>query len=1645
MADVHSTVTLGSDDLSRPSAVLDSSNVQIPTIETPTSVLAVDQPDGPSLASTLVLPETSAQQPITPMATPLRSFSLSDLLEEGATLESLGPHIASADISIALDGQSIDISDGQAAHEMKKLYDQLAGVGPKLISPYALTSFVSQHGKVLYRLGLRDVHTAPGARAADADLMVKSKSVLEPSHSPQGKRSSRLSKHFTPPTIFTKGNILQPPRPTASSTSSHPNRLRKTRSISELNHEPIISSGPTFSVPGRGHSQSVNSMDTPRVVRTDRTRTLIAHSPTRNIDAFGELMNWFMANSNTSSNFAHQNLFKPGKVSAQHDRPRAIVDLPFGRNVSFTPPAYRPLMPKLCPPRHLREMHSFESNLTVTGRPHGTPEESSNGESSSPGQATPNSRPASAIRLSSLSSSTFLESSSSGESAAQDVVEEAPQASEADVGPSAEIQRLSSHYSTEVFNVLQTYRGLPLFETLVPELENATVIKLSLEDDNDATPRDDPRFVIWGEVSSEDADDLSASRNSMTDLSSSHHSSSSASKRRSSRASKGKSAETLVDPPAESRKVILAATIERWIAQLTSALNYDELLNFFLTYRTYVSGVDLCHLLICRFHWALQPASTKRDQQIRRVVRVRTFVAIRYWLLTFFTVDFIPNRELRLLIADWLNSLLHDPSIKAAPDTFDIVRRLIKVAKECKSAHIRTNLDEKPTAPNPAAERAGRLLGKSVEEALRNVSTVYTESDLDLDFLPEDVKLEETETGFSSDPANAHLSAGRAKEGTVLTATRPTSSLPVTSYNILHRTDHAPPPHSDDLPFIPNYRPVPLPNRQSALSRAFVRTIGRLGRWKRALNPKPPLHLTPLSPSDPISAFSLDSSLIDNTPEFANGNSSQNNVPLLPKPIPSSVNMPPPKIRPPLSPINAQPPLPSESDSSHSPATPVDRLSAEPSVSAASSDHLTDVSSIRSQSLSVSGGGSSATESTVAVDGVPPAPSISFDDLPANELPVTGLQVERQPSRPSSRGTFFDNNDSLHGADRPSSFLSSSTDSFGDVLTSDGPVQRTFPGEHSQWGFDVVSIDELASDTASIVEPPHPPGLRKPQKKLPTRHDFGYIRHSQVSSMGFSSHESMRNSLDGGADAGSSPSSSGIPGPITGWQMKSLRRAFASDNDGEEGDVEAALRKLEGQINPKVMQEKAEKVDGWVRSLRERMANGDYYDYESSIFSEDEVEGFIDELDPPTDDTDLDTPPELAVSTSEATPDENYKEDFDGMPHTPVPPHAVQHFGFPPELGRNPRGAEAQKPPPEDVVPLEILQSRLGPSESLLLDNMHFQDSSFILSQSARAFAEHFAMIDRELFISVKFEELVSDDWLECKEINVLDWAQYLKDRAQWKEEGIHPEKTTALAAVRARFNLMVAFVATEIIMTHPSDRHMVAGKFIRVAWSCYTISNFNTMTAIIAGLQSELVERCMRRSWHRLTLFEKRVLHDLKQFISPENDFKIMRMVVDSIIAAKPLDGASHSASVSGGDSQSGKNKASSDHSLPLVPTSCIPFIGSYLSQLHRINKLPALIDPTAPNSVIGIDSETAIFDPPAHPEVFSSLAPLPPSMHLEPLINVHKQRCIAEVIKSLVAGQHYASRMKFEVDKKFFTRCLRLRGFSTPLLRHIMEMSSR
>lgn len=99
---------------------------------------------------------------------------------------------------------------------------------------------------------------------------------------------------------------------------------------------------------------------------------------------------------------------------------------------------------------------------------------------------------------------------------------------------------------------------------------------------------------------------------------------------------------------------ILAATPSRLIAHITSPsfLDYELLSDFFLTFRAFLSTKDLVAYLISRLRWAVD-----RQDDFGRIVRVRTFVALRHWILNYFVDDFVPFYALRTYVCDLVNSL----------------------------------------------------------------------------------------------------------------------------------------------------------------------------------------------------------------------------------------------------------------------------------------------------------------------------------------------------------------------------------------------------------------------------------------------------------------------------------------------------------------------------------------------------------------------------------------------------------------------------------------------------------------------------------------------------------------------------------------------------------------------------------------------------------------------------------------------------------------------------------------------------------------------------------------------------------------------------------------------------------------------------
>ncbi|KAK3955857.1 hypothetical protein QBC32DRAFT_204249 [Pseudoneurospora amorphoporcata] len=103
---------------------------------------------------------------------------------------------------------------------------------------------------------------------------------------------------------------------------------------------------------------------------------------------------------------------------------------------------------------------------------------------------------------------------------------------------------------------------------------------------------------------------------------------------------------------------VTAATPPRLVAEITSPsfLDYDLVSDFFLTYRQFLDSHDLLSMLFARLRWAL----ARGEDDLGTVVRVRTFVALRHWILNYFMDDFVVDYDLRVSFCNLLNDVVDE-------------------------------------------------------------------------------------------------------------------------------------------------------------------------------------------------------------------------------------------------------------------------------------------------------------------------------------------------------------------------------------------------------------------------------------------------------------------------------------------------------------------------------------------------------------------------------------------------------------------------------------------------------------------------------------------------------------------------------------------------------------------------------------------------------------------------------------------------------------------------------------------------------------------------------------------------------------------------------------------------------------------------
>lgn len=127
-----------------------------------------------------------------------------------------------------------------------------------------------------------------------------------------------------------------------------------------------------------------------------------------------------------------------------------------------------------------------------------------------------------------------------------------------------------------------------------------------------------------------------------------------------------------------STAAVTAATPPRLVAEITSPtfLDYELLSDFFLTFRSYLAPLDLIKMLFARMRWALA-----RHDEVGTVVRVRTFVALRHWILNYFVDDFVCEYEMRTNFCTLLNSLADEMS--QCPKARRVQLKILAELKKC--------------------------------------------------------------------------------------------------------------------------------------------------------------------------------------------------------------------------------------------------------------------------------------------------------------------------------------------------------------------------------------------------------------------------------------------------------------------------------------------------------------------------------------------------------------------------------------------------------------------------------------------------------------------------------------------------------------------------------------------------------------------------------------------------------------------------------------------------------------------------------------------------------------------------------------------------------------------------------------------------
>lgn len=270
--------------------------------------------------------------------------------------------------------------------------------------------------------------------------------------------------------------------------------------------------------------------------------------------------------------------------------------------------------------------------------------------------------------------------------------------------------------------------------------------------------------------------------------------------------------------------------------------------------------------------------------------------------------------------------------------------------------------------------------------------------------------------------------------------------------------------------------------------------------------------------------------------------------------------------------------------------------------------------------------------------------------------------------------------------------------------------------------------------------------------------------------------------------------------------------------------------------------------------------------------------------------------------------------------------------------------------------------------ESLLKSTTHV---SFVLSYSSLHLAEQLTVIEKDALYEIDWKDLIE-----------LRWDRTVEPINSWLEVLIDDEKKKSINLVVSRFNLLINWIVSEILLTTSlKERRDVVTRFIHIAQHCHRLQNYSTLMQIVLALTSARISG-LKKTWDIVALEDRITLESLENLASPFKNFASLRNDSSKIVPSK----------------------------------GCIPFLGLFLSDLTFNAERPNFFKKGDPN-----DSQTSI-----------DRSLIDDYSQSEKLINFAKFRTAANVTRSLIQCIEWSKLYSIKVDHDVVSKCLYIKSLS-------------